>query len=251
MPSSRATRKHNRAELIAHFMPTVAHIATYPPRLPSLMRTLECVYPQVDGISLILNEYDAIPAGLSRFDRIDCVIPALDLKDTGKFYPSAAWDDDILLCDDDLLYPPDYVIRLKEAYARYAHLTPVVGVHGVIYPATYDGTIPTRHTVPLGGSWNSNTAVHLLGTGTMLLKGSQMPPFELMRSAQLHVDLAFAHYAHQARYPLVCIARQAGWLKETPHDSTIFHDFTMRWPEPLRASSLELKAYPLLDLRSY
>lgn len=232
-------------------MATIAHMATHPPRARALIRTLDCLHEQVDRIELILNEYSEIPAELARFERVRCHLPATDLKDTAKFSLPCQPEDDIFLCDDDLLYPPDYVAVMKDVWQRYASLNPIVGVHGILYPDSYDGTYMSRHTVYLGGEWRSDTTVHQLGTGTVLCKGWQMPGFDTMQDGQRYVDLLFAHYAFAKSYPLICLKRDKGWLSEIADPNSIFNSFTKQWPEELVNMAKSLREQPLTDLNEY
>lgn len=100
----------------------LAGIATMRERHKSLIDTLESLAPQVDMIGVCLNDYTPGDFEMLRVDLSEQVmkctmfyIPGEDLTDAGKF---AFWDrmrwEFYLSCDDDLIYPPDYVKSIVE-----------------------------------------------------------------------------------------------------------------------------------------
>lgn len=73
------------------------------------MHSIQSLHAQVDKINLCLNEFEEIPEELDGFSKLNPVIPDKDYKDVGKFIFPCAKNDMIVLTDDDIIYPPDYV----------------------------------------------------------------------------------------------------------------------------------------------
>ena len=71
------------------------HMATYPARRRTVARTLATIAPQVEHLSLVLNQYDSVPDELRVFENVEFIIPPQDLRDTGKFWPKAEPDDQV------------------------------------------------------------------------------------------------------------------------------------------------------------
>lgn len=86
-----------------------AHMASFPKRKELMLANMQAILPQVDRLYLVLNEYTAIPDEIAGNDKIEAVIPEVDLKDVGKFYFQPEPDDFVFTMDDDLVFPPDYV----------------------------------------------------------------------------------------------------------------------------------------------
>ena len=85
------------------------NIATQPSRVEQLKKTVESLYNQVDVIRIYCNNFKEMP-DLGLYDKIH-YIGGSDLTDNGKFYPlkNISQDEYYLTCDDDIIYPPDYV----------------------------------------------------------------------------------------------------------------------------------------------
>lgn len=214
----------------------VANIATYPAREESALPGLRSIARQVDVLHLVLNEYQTVPASYRTLPNLEPLIPRRDLKDLGKFVFEVGPDDDVFLCDDDIIYPSDYVAWM--VHLRQTCPTPgaILGVHGVTYSDYYDGRGRSGRLVhhfqrPL----DRFTPVNQLGTGTVYLRGRQLPPAAYMEGSSGFVDIRFARYAFEKGDPLVCVPRQVGWLTEIENDSTLYLTITRSLPlGPLR-----------------
>lgn len=118
-------------------MKVSANIATYKPRIEngSLERAIDSLMGQVDEVRVFFNDLPSdkildklIPKTPS--DRNKYVYRSnLNLTDNGKFYflDHITEPEIYLTCDDDLIYPPDYVKRMVEAIEHYKC---IVSFHG-------------------------------------------------------------------------------------------------------------------------
>jgi hypothetical protein len=214
---------------------TVAVMATYPARRNELPIAVESIVRQVDRLFVVLNEFTFVPDWLRSYDNVSPLVPDRDLKDEGKFACEIHPASYVVLLDDDLIYPPDYVSVLRGAHDKYQDLDAIVGLHGVIYPEFWDGTHRSRlvYTFRLGR--DSDALVNQLGTGTVLLRGRQLPPLSYMADSAGFVDVRFAHYAWENGRPLVCVQRDGEWLRQIHVDESLFASVTQKWnPEVLR-----------------
>lgn len=103
------------------------------------MHSIQSLHAQVDKINLCLNEFEEIPEELDGFSKLNPVIPDKDYKDVGKFIFPCAKNDMIVLTDDDIIYPPDYVEKMLNFYNSFAIFNCIVGIHGCIYIDAFDG----------------------------------------------------------------------------------------------------------------
>lgn len=229
-------------------MGIVAVMATYPARDGSVGDAVASLAGQVDRVHLVLNEYVTVPAP-GRFPaNVFATIPERDLKDTGKFSIPVAPDDLCLLCDDDILYPPDYAARMAEALEAHAARDAVVGVHGVIYSDFFDGAPEARLVHSFDRALEHGVPVNQLGTGTLACSGRQMPPFSLMESAARFVDVRFAAHCAAAGRPMICIAREAGWLRQIETGPSLFETFTAAWPAEVVREAARIGGFRRLAL---
>jgi hypothetical protein len=226
----------------------VANMATFPARIEIIPFVIESLSPQVDKINLCLNEFREIPKGLAKYSNLNIVLPSQDYKDVGKFIHNVDDEDDVILVDDDIIYPDDYVVRLKCFYEKFLHLNVVVGSHGVIYPDLYDGSVQARKVFAFKHALARSRVVNQLGTGTVFLKGRQIPPLDYMDLSQRFVDVRFSRWQFEHGTSLICIPRESGWLKEINLDETIFSDFTSRWPVEVVKEVQTICGYSKLNL---
>lgn len=201
-----------------------AGLASVPERVDSLARTVESLLPQVDRVGVYLDGYPDVPACLDD-KRIAAVRSQdddrwRDRRDAGKFYWADEADGYYVSCDDDIVYPGDYVQTLVDAIERYGREA-VVGLHGREYgrPAqAFGGYFANYHCLrDVAGEH----PVHLLGTGTLAYHTSTIrvsrDDFEQPNMA----DVWFAKLAQRQRVPLVVLPHRAGWIHHTNHARTI------------------------------
>jgi hypothetical protein len=209
-----------------------AHMATYPARRDVLELAVRAIARQVDRIYLVLNDYAEVPAELSDIANLEAIIPDLDLKDTGKFWPVPAADDVVVLADDDLRYNPDHVRVLLDEGTRIGLDRNVVGLHGSIYESRRKRTF-----VHMNDPLRVARRVHQLGTGTVLALGRNVAPFDYMAGSQKFVDVRYARWLANRRIGCWSVPRARGFLRQIEDPSgqreTIFNTFTRHRPQVL------------------
>ena len=208
-------------------MRRVGHVATYPARSANLPVMLESIAPQLDEISVVLNQYSKRQQQrLPRLDNVTYIIPDEDLKDTGKFLQPRGADEYVFLMDDDLAFPADYVSALTEFYERLPTERIAVGVHGVVYSDLFEGAAPSRFVAKFDKALERAQLVNQLGTGCIMIRGDLMPRFDYMRTAQRFVDVRLARYCHESAIGMICVPRQNAWVKDLEPEESIFESYT-------------------------
>ncbi len=189
-------------------------LATYPARRANLPAVVAALLPQCDTLQVYLNEYDTVPDCL-KHEKIRVTLgrdAAGDIKDNGKFFDVAAHPEGYhVFVDDDLIYPPDYVARLREGIRIFGYRA-VVGLHGTTYEEPLGSYIKDRSVLPYYRE-SRHALVDQLGTGTA---GYHTETFRIARSAfgaPGICDLWFARAAAEAGVPLVALERPARWLR--------------------------------------
>lgn len=190
-------------------------IAAIPDRCEALKRTINSLLPQVENIGVYLNGWKKIPDFLNNKKIVIAGFEEEDLGDIGKFYWVDSHDGIYFSCDDDLIYPANYVSRtlakLKEENYRVA-----VGWHGSLlhepFEKYYDKNSRRVFSFAAYRPWD--TPVHILGTGcsafhTKILK--------IKKSDFLYpnmADIFFSIKGQEQKIPFVVIAHDKGEIIE-------------------------------------
>lgn len=229
----------------------IANMATFPSRQSStLQRALTSIAVQVDFVNLCLNEFSEIPAWLSDFPNVNAFIPDNDYKDVGKFVVLPASEDEVFYVDDDIVYPQDYVKYSMSVAQTYESLSPIVGLHGVIYADVFDGNPQSRNVFSFRTRLATHRIVNQLGTGTVHCKGWQCPTLDYMRGSEKFVDVRFGLHAMANQWPMICMAREANWLLDLEAGDSIFEGFTKTWPLAVTREVQSIAGYGRLPLQA-
>jgi hypothetical protein len=130
----------------------------------------------VDALCVYLNGYEKIPKFLYHPKVLHAVLSSeagwrgAEAKfwfwDQDEFKAVPQWksDDVALICDDDIIYPPNYVEKMVECLDR--HPKSVACVHGAILMEPFTDYAMDRYVARSVGGLAYDTQVHLPGTGT-------------------------------------------------------------------------------------
>jgi hypothetical protein len=232
----------------------IANLATYPPRREHLDKVVATISSQVDRLNIVLNQYNSVPVELAGYPNVVPIIPKEDLKDAGKFYPVVDEARYVFLIDDDIVYPQDYISTTIARFEALALFDCVGGYHGSLYQKPRLRNYLRRPgllfnykfkvaAIRSGGFYFENalnvaTVVDQIGTGTAILRGKDMPPFEYMRTSQMYVDVRLARWIFERGIMPVCLPRAANWLGAIDYDESIHRGFTTKNPQNVNAEIL-------------
>lgn len=228
----------------------VANMSSYPPRKKELVHSIQSLHAQVDKINLCLNEFEEIPEELDGFSKLNPVIPDKDYKDVGKFIFPCAKNDMIVLTDDDIIYPPDYVEKMLNFYNSFAIFNCIVGIHGCIYIDAFDGDQSKEKVFSFTQGLLRPRVVNQLGTGTVFLKADQLPSLKYMDGSQRFVDVRFSRYMLENEIGMICVPREKNWLREVSSGSMegLWNTFTKKWPLDIIKETQAIAGYSKLNL---
>lgn len=231
----------------------IANMATFPPREAVLPASIQRLEKQVDQINLCLNEYSEIPRWISQFKKVNAIIPITDKKDLGKFVFDCNDSDDVFMVDDDIPYPKDYVSRTidqRDALAQKLSQDFVVGYHGTYYERPHPLRVVYNYVLTKNSlaeqiflnravfgyhtGLGEAISVSQLGTGTVLLKGFQLPDPDFLKGSERRVDVRFAQWCQAHSILRVCLSREAGWLAHGgDDDDSIWRTYTSQKPKEI------------------
>lgn len=201
----------------------VATIASLSTRESLLQQVIASLISQVDAVCVYLNGYDTAPAFLRHPKVLHAVLSKeagwrgaeakLWFWDRSAFKAAPEWkDDDVaLICDDDIIYPPDYAERMvAELDARPGT---IACVHGSIMMEPFDRYSTSRWIAKARGPLERATRVHIPGTGTTAFRRGDLD-FELGRDVTWShcVDVMLAIAAKRQGVECWSVPRPDGWL---------------------------------------
>lgn len=147
-------------------------IASLPERVECLRDTINSLLPQVDKIIVALNNYTEIPNFLNH-PKIEAYLLNNSLGDAAKFYKVDDYKDSYYLsCDDDLIYPMNYVEYLITKCNEY---NSPVGLHGAIIKHPVTSMYSNRTVFHCLGDVLNDVSVDYLGTGVLCFDTSKIP----------------------------------------------------------------------------
>lgn len=106
-------------------MDITVNIATLPDRYVQLINTVASLYFQADKINIALNNYKEIPKIFLKDKKINAVLSDNSFGDAHKFQFQEK-NQLYFTCDDDLIYPPNYVKNMIEWLYKHD----IVTIHG-------------------------------------------------------------------------------------------------------------------------
>jgi hypothetical protein len=202
-----------------------ASLATYPARYAQLKQTVASLIPQVDRINVWLNGYDVVPEYLMYVEKA-LVGFGGNLGDAGKFYWAGETEDYLLICDDDIIYPPDYAATMVKAVDKYNRRA-VVGLHGVWIKEPVTSYYRDRDKINAACGVDADIPCHMLATNSIAFHSSTLkinPPRDF--PIPNYADPLFAVLTQKQRVPCVCIARPAGWIQHIKVTESLYDKFS-------------------------
>ena len=197
-------------------LPMVVGMATMPTRLASLRLALERLLPQVDRLYLYLDGHDEVPAFAQKNSKLIPIFRGMTphLHGAGKFLGLLHEKSPCLYAgvDDDILYPHDYLHRLRSALAL-AESPTMAGYHGVILHDMLESYRRDRTVFAFKDPLAEPTPVDVLGSGTVMFHTAHFS-FDVRHWSEINMtDLQLAIEARRAGVSMRCLPRVAGYLQ--------------------------------------
>ncbi len=194
----------------------IASLASIPERAGSLAQTVESLAPQVDRLHVSLNDYQAVPKFLARYPHVEPTLrPDQNRGDGEKF---AAVDDAegyVLVCDDDLIYPPDYVSKTLEGIVRHG-MDRIVSHHGGTTLGWNGSAVAASHKRHrcLDDQPDDDTNVNVVGTGVMAYHAAHVPIYSDIFQRANMADVQMACHARLMGIRMACLSHARHWIKD-------------------------------------
>lgn len=178
----------------------------------------------MDRVGVYLNGYPDIPDFLNHPKVSVARSQDLgDIGDAGKFH----WVDKVhgyyLTCDDDLIYPLDYVQVLLSILKDNKNKV-VVGVHGAILREPITSYYHSRRVFHFSRALAQAIQVHVLGTGTVAFHTSAIRVTPADFPYPNMADVWLAIQGQKQGVPFLCVPRKNAWLKDSNAPESIFNN---------------------------
>jgi hypothetical protein len=188
-----------------------ANIASIPSRTDCLIETVESLYNQVDEINIGLNNYTS---KVFNDKKINEVLLDNSKGDAAKVFFLDKFSGFAFLCDDDLIYPQDYVSNTL----KYMDEHEVVTYHGrtlIDHPITsYYRSQAIKYRCL--SEVVENVKVQVGGTGVMAFHTNDLKiSYDRIKQKNM-LDLVISAEAQRQKKDIVCLKHSEGWLKYNP-----------------------------------
>ena len=197
-----------------------AQIATIPDREEMLKSVIASLLPQADHINVMLNNYDHTPDFLGS-PKVTAIHLDNSKGDGAKFYGMKDVKGYIFTCDDDLIYPEDYVQVMTDKLKQHDNRV-ILTNHGRIMEPK---PVRNSYTDRRGGSRNPDSKFHCLldapresaldigGTGVMAWHSDYfLPDYDRITLANM-ADIWVAKFAHEQGCKILHNPHKEGWIR--------------------------------------
>lgn len=184
----------------------MASMASIPSRVGGLEKVVNSLLHQVSQLNLYLNNYKSIPYFLKNNKKIKVFMSQdyKDLGDIGKFFFLKDYSGYYFSCDDDIIYPKDYVkntINQIEYFERKA----IVGYHGILLNSNFKSYYESRKSFHFRKNVEYSRSVNILGTGVMAFH-TDTAKFDInIFKKENMADIWMGIFAKNNKIPMICL----------------------------------------------
>lgn len=211
--------RHISPALLASLPPTTgihAGMASVAGNEVALRAAIMSLLPQVDRLFLYLNGFSKAPEFCENNPKITYFIDEDGTKygDAGKFWGLEQVKDAIYVtCDDDIIYPPDFVQHMVSELAQTGGRS-VQAVHGslILQPAVEYNANASRSVFHFQNPLIRRRLAHVAGTGTCVFHSSVVQIKLSDFRAPNMADIWLAEYLVKNGIPSYVVPRPRNWL---------------------------------------
>jgi hypothetical protein len=190
-------------------------IASIPDREESLRQTINSLRPQVDRIFVGLNNYDHVPDFLYNGE---WVMLDNSTGDAAKFYGAEFLNGYIFTCDDDLVYPENYVSYMISKIDQHKS---IVTLHGKTFFRPFREFWDCT-PYPCLKELKQDIKVDVGGTGVMAWHSDLLKVNYSDFKRPNMADIWMAKIAHEQNVDIICVAHDKDYLKYIPPQTTLW-----------------------------
>jgi len=190
-----------------------ANFATHKARRNVIDKAVSSIIDQVDVVRVHYNDYKPPKRDWEQHT-------GEDITDKGKF-AHIKKGEIAFTCDDDLLYPPDYVS--KTLRGLYEHNS-IVTYHGRRLRGKGLNYYRGHESFHFMHTTLQDEKVDVPGTGVMCFDTRRFMPDILQYDQDKMVDLLFALEARKKKREIVCLKHIRGWINVLTDTESIYSE---------------------------
>lgn len=201
-------------------------MASIPNREQQLYQSLKSIYSQVHKVFVALNGYEKIPAYANQFPNVEFILTTNEQGDANKFLKVGDVQGYFFGCDDDILYPKDYVKTMIQKIEQHRG---IVTCHGrSIIKLPIQNYYRETQQFHFALAQDRDIVVDIAGTGVCAFHTDEVAvqysdfPYPNM------ADIWIGKFAKDNNIAITCIARARRWLKNIRTQSSIYNDYKNR-----------------------
>jgi hypothetical protein len=196
---------------------TLVAVATSAERAALLPRSLGSLRPQCDALHVYLNGYREAPQCVLEL-ACEHVVSPEDGGAEKKLHWAHAHAGIYLSCDDDFVYPPDYVSRMVEAVERWRGEA-FVTAHGITFPSRPRSTADRLRDATLAKRTPRGAWVNHAGTGVLAWDARRIKP-PLTFPVRNRCDVQLSAWANAQGIPIWVVPHEPRWLQPIPNSAS-------------------------------
>ena len=195
----------------------IVQLATLPDR--DCLPTIKSLIPQVDEVRVALNGHKEIPRSLN-LPKVNAFLRNNEKGDAEKFYNLP--EGYIFTCDDDLVYPQNYIDTFLKAFDEYGDY--ILTFHGRDYPpkpiqSYYGDRVKAYRCLH---DLEEDSYVDVGGSGVMAWNTSFFKVDYDKITTKNMGDIWISKFAYEQNVKIICLAHNYGWIKYIAPKTTIW-----------------------------
>ena len=187
-------------------------IASIPDREKGLKASIKSLINQVDYINVYLNNYSYVPDFLKN-SKINYFKSQnyRDLGDIGKFYFSDNINGYHFTCDDDIIYPSNYVEFMISKLKLHGGF---ISCHGAIFNFPFKSFYKSKTNFHFRKNNECDVCVNLVGTGVMAYDAREIKiPLKIFKHKNM-ADIFIAIFAKKNNIKCTVVEHDEFFLKD-------------------------------------
>lgn len=201
-----------------------AQIASIPDRERLLKKVVDSLLPQVDQLNIMLNNYPKTPSFCNK-PKVNHYHLDNSKGDAAKFYGLKNIEGYIFTCDDDLIYPPDYVELTIKELKKHGNRV-ILSHHGRQMPPkpvnnSYTDRIAAFH-------WNVGqlhcVELDIGGTGVMAWHSDMFLPDMDEITIKNMADIWVAKFSKEQGVKIMLCPHPDDWIQYLHPENTIWDE---------------------------
>lgn len=192
-----------------------ASMASIPSRVNLLKDSVMSIKDQVDKLFIYLNEYENIPNFLREYKNVEYVLDTTGgLRAAAKFNWSERVKGWHFVCDDDIIYPENYVSKSIEFGKGKPQ---IFSYHGHTLKKDAKSLWDVDRRIKFQEKEDEPVKVDVGGTGVLFYHtDTPFPPFKIFLKYIRCNDDTLGAWAHENNIDIITVPKEKLWIKSHP-----------------------------------